>query len=244
MGKTLKKSTIIYHDALAVVDEMPDDMAGKFVKELLRLMQNPSYQVEDFSLKIALHPFVSQFKRDSDAYEKQCEKNKLNGSLGGRPKKTEANPNNPSGLSKTEANPNNPDKDKDKDNGTDNGKDSETDILKNKKTKKQKFCPVKFKPEWITQDLWDSLLENRKFKKLQNTKLALQTFINAIGDGVKHGFTAEECIGEFCSSGWKRFNWDWMPTKNQSGPGGNRKTFAQIRSENNAQACIDFVNED
>ena len=53
-------------------------------------------------------------------------------------------------------------------------------------------------------------MENRKFKKLQNTELALKTFCNSISEGIERGYTAEECIGEYVSSSWKRFNADWM----------------------------------
>jgi len=111
-----KKSSIIYHDLLSVVDEMPDEMAGKFVKNLLALMQNKEIPTPEFSLKIALHPFISQFKRDNDKYESICERNRTNGQKGGRPR----NPKNPSGLSETQNNPNNHDTDTDTGNDTDN----------------------------------------------------------------------------------------------------------------------------
>lgn len=126
-GPTVKKSTIIFHDALRVVDEMPDELAGKFIKTLLQIMEGNSPVIEDFSLKMALHPFISQIKRDKESYKKQCDKNRLNGAKGGRPKN---NPNNPSGLSKTQPNPKNHDKDKDK------------DKVKDKKTKYGEFKNV------------------------------------------------------------------------------------------------------
>lgn len=111
-----KKSSIIYHDLLSVVTEMPDDMAGKFVKQLLSLMQGEEIEIEDFSLRIALHPFIAQIKRDNEKYDRICERNKKNGMKGGRPR----NPNNPVGLNGTQNNPEN--HDNDNDNDTDNDK--------------------------------------------------------------------------------------------------------------------------
>ncbi len=121
---TQKKSSIIYHDAIAVVNEMPDEMAGKFIKLLVSLMRDGTDvmgQVDasdsnSFALKIALHPFVSQLKRDNETYKKRCKNNRINGSKGGRPKK---NPKNPHGFLKTQNNPKNPDNDTDNDNDTD-----------------------------------------------------------------------------------------------------------------------------
>jgi hypothetical protein len=120
MAGPVKKSSIIHHDSLSVIIEMPDEMAGRFVKNLLCLMRGESIDVDDLSMKMALHPFISQFKRDQEAYEKQCKKNRLNGSKGGRPPKTQGNPKNPSGLNGTQGNPKNPDNDSDKDNDNDN----------------------------------------------------------------------------------------------------------------------------
>lgn len=77
-----------------------------------------------------------------------------------------------------------------------------------------KFNPVLFRPEWVSEDLWQELLENRKYKKLQNSKLALTTITNSIKKAVDCGYCVEECIGQFVTSGWKRFDVDWMKKKN------------------------------
>ena len=123
----LKKSTHLYHDSLSIVNEMSDELAGQFIKNLLILMQNGSPPPDvNFSVKMALHPFAKQFERDSIAYKLKCEQNRINGSKGGRPPNnpdgspgTQANPNNPDGSLGTQANPNNHDTDTDTDTGTD-----------------------------------------------------------------------------------------------------------------------------
>lgn len=79
---------------------------------------------------------------------------------------------------------------------------------------KKKIDSMKFRPDWIPIDLWQELIANRKFKKLQNTKLALTTFINSLEEGTKAGYTIEKCIGEYVSSSWHRFNYQWMEKHN------------------------------
>ena len=143
----MKKSSIIHHDLLSVVEEMPDEVAGKFVKQLSRLMNGEPYATTDFSLKMALHPFISQFKRDNEKYKNICERNKTNGLLGGRPK----NPKNPDGSTKTQANPNN--HDNDKDNDKDNGSDK----------KKKTNCPKEFP---ITDQMVDYASSKKYHKSL------------------------------------------------------------------------------
>ena len=69
MAGHVKKSSIVHHDSLSVVSEMPDEMAGRFVKNLLCLMKGEGVDIDDLSMKMALHPFISQFKRDQEAYE-------------------------------------------------------------------------------------------------------------------------------------------------------------------------------
>ena len=54
-------------------------------------------------------PFIRQdIERDSESYEKICERNRANGAKGGRPKKK--NPKNPMGIMETQGNPDKPKK--------------------------------------------------------------------------------------------------------------------------------------
>jgi len=94
-------SNIIHHDSLDIVNSLSDEMAGKFIKELHLLMTTGNIKTDDQVLRIALHPFVNQFKRDMEKYRLRVEKGRENGKKGGRPPKK---PKKPSGLIK---NPNN-----------------------------------------------------------------------------------------------------------------------------------------
>ena len=110
--------------------------------------------------------------------------------------------------------------------------------VKEKINKKEKFDPVKFRPDFIPKDLWFSLLENRKFKKLENSKLALTTICNALQKGIVAGFDIEECIGQYVSSKWTRFNHTWMKNDNR------QQTFnRQISPREKRLADISAMNE-
>jgi hypothetical protein len=75
---------------------------------------------------LGLEPNLNQSVKK---YKQQVEKNRENGAKGGRPKKTEPNPNNPSGFLETQLNPQ---KHKDKDKDRDKDMDKDMDKDKNK----------------------------------------------------------------------------------------------------------------
>lgn len=79
-----------------------------------------------------------------------------------------------------------------------------------KKTVIKRLSINSFRPSWISLTLWDEVISNRKFKKLQNTALALKTFTNSLKKGVDAGYSVEICVGEYVASSWKRFNHEWI----------------------------------
>jgi hypothetical protein len=82
----MKKSFILHIDTLAVLDELTDEQAGLLFKAIKSYQMGLNNEL-DFALRMAFLPFELQFKRDAANYEKTCEKNRENGSKGGRPKK-------------------------------------------------------------------------------------------------------------------------------------------------------------
>jgi len=79
-----------------------------------------------------------------------------------------------------------------------------------KKILKQNFDPVGFRPDYIPEQLWLSFLENRKFKKLQNSELALTTACNQFLEAVNRGHDIGVCVGAFVEGKWTRFKAEWM----------------------------------
>lgn len=82
----MKTGFILHFDSLNVLDELTDEQAGILFKAIraYNLGEEPEL---DFAMKMAFLPFKNQFNRDALSYEKTCERNRSNGSKGGRPKK-------------------------------------------------------------------------------------------------------------------------------------------------------------
>lgn len=80
-----KKSFILHIDSLDILDEMTSEQAGNLIKAIHYYQKNLIEPEMDLVTKMSFIPFRNQFKREHDAYEKKCEKNKLNGQKGGRP---------------------------------------------------------------------------------------------------------------------------------------------------------------
>lgn len=94
---------------------------------------------------------------------------------------------------------------------------------KNDKNDKKKQLQEK-RPDFIPEKYWVELIENRKQKKLSNSDLALQTFINSLKKGVEAGYSIEVCIGEYISSKWTRFNHEWIKgDRNGTSKGRNKQ---------------------
>jgi len=102
----MRKSFIIHNDSLGVLDELTDEQAGKLFKAIAAYQRETDLSL-DMLTKIAFAPFRAQFERDSVKYDAVCDRNKNNGSKGGRPKKeeTQTNPENPVGFLETQTNP-------------------------------------------------------------------------------------------------------------------------------------------
>jgi hypothetical protein len=100
------KSFIIHIDSLEILKSLNNEQAGKLFKAIKQYQEDQTIIEEDQLIKIALIPFVSQFKRDKEKYDNICKRNKENGKNGGRPK-TEETQNNPVGYLETQKNPKN-----------------------------------------------------------------------------------------------------------------------------------------
>jgi len=133
----VRKSFILHIDSLSILEKMPDEIAGKFIKILHQYQKTSKVPEMDFALEMAVEPFLNQFKRDKEKYDKIVERNRINGLKGGR-SKTQSNPvepKEPSGIIGNPKNPNKADNDSDSDSDSDNDSDSDSDS-KNKKTTK------------------------------------------------------------------------------------------------------------
>jgi hypothetical protein len=72
----IRKSFILHHDSLNVLDDLTDDQAGLLFKAIKAYHLGDELTL-DVLTNIAMSPFRNQFDRDALKYEKLCEKNRL-----------------------------------------------------------------------------------------------------------------------------------------------------------------------
>ena len=88
-----RKSFIIHHDSLDIINKLSDEQAGRLLKAIKAYQLGEDYEA-DFTTDLIFTPFKAQFERDNEKYLKIVERNKNNGLKGGRPK-TKENPEEP-----------------------------------------------------------------------------------------------------------------------------------------------------
>ena len=117
-----KKSFLLYLDTLEILHKLTDEQAGKLLKAFLAYHSGQDFNLDPM-LDLVFFSFQAQFERDGVKYNSIVERNRNNGSKGGRPKNP-VKAKEPSGLS---GNPSKPKKaDSDKDSGSDKDSDSES----------------------------------------------------------------------------------------------------------------------
>lgn len=135
-------------------------------------------------------------------YHAYIDKQRANGKLGGRPKKTQRKPtDNPSQT-----------QDEPKKSLNNNQQTYPTNIEKTKALE----CPVGVQPA-----TWSDFLRHRKAMKAPVTESALKGIER---EARKAGWSLEKALIECCARGWRGFNADWV----QNGP---KKTQHQLNNE-------------
>jgi len=92
----MKKSFLLHHDSLGILEKLSDEQAGKLFKAIHQYAISGVITCDEIT-ELVFHPFQMQFDRDNEKWDKSAERSRVNGSKGGRPKK-ENNPEKPSGL--------------------------------------------------------------------------------------------------------------------------------------------------
>ena len=126
MSESIRKSFIIHKDSLSILDDLSDDEAGKLFKAIKNYQLDEAKELPAL-IKIAFSPFKNQFIRDAEKYQNTVERNRINGSKGGRPINPE-NPEEPSGLIDNPTKPKKADSDSKSDSDSDSKKDSNSKI--------------------------------------------------------------------------------------------------------------------
>ena len=62
----MKKSFVIYHDSLSILEKLTDEQAGQLFKRIAKYQYDKiDERTENVLIDIALAPFISCFKRDA-----------------------------------------------------------------------------------------------------------------------------------------------------------------------------------
>lgn len=98
-----KKSFVAYCDWLETFEALPDDKAGQLAKHLFRYVNDLEPESNDILITAVFANMKHTLKRDLKKYDNYIEKQRVNGTKGGRPK-------NPTESQKTQALKNKPKK--------------------------------------------------------------------------------------------------------------------------------------
>jgi hypothetical protein len=138
----VKNNFIIYNSFYEPIKSLSDEQLGKLFRAIFNYTINGEV-TQDNDILIAFMFIKNQLDIDNEKYQKICERNKNNGSKGGRPKE----PKKPSGLI------GNPEKPKKPDNDNDNDND-----IKKENNKKKKFG--EFKRVLLTEEEYNKLVKD------------------------------------------------------------------------------------
>jgi uncharacterized phage protein (TIGR02220 family) len=78
----MRNSFLLYIDSCDIFDMLNDEQAGKLIRAIIHYQKNKELPELDFALKIAITPFLNQFKRDCEKYSKEVKVSSEKGKLG------------------------------------------------------------------------------------------------------------------------------------------------------------------
>lgn len=100
----MKDNFLLKKSQINVFKELSNEDAGKLIKGIFNYAINGEITLDGY-LKIIFLPIKEEIDKNEEKYEMICERNRINGRLGGRPKETQENSKKPSGF---EENPKKP----------------------------------------------------------------------------------------------------------------------------------------
>lgn len=82
-----KNSFLFYLDYEEHIELLTDEQIGQLIKAMIKYEKTGEVPELNGMLKMAFSFIKTQLDRDREKYNQRCEKNKENGTKGGRPKK-------------------------------------------------------------------------------------------------------------------------------------------------------------
>ncbi len=202
-----KKSFILYSDLLKVVEKLPDDMAGKLFKIILRYVNDLEVNIDDLLLDIAFEPIKLQLKRDLVKFEEVKVKRSVAGKRSAelralkKEQQTSTNPTSVESVQQVSTNP------------TDSVNENDTvhvtvnDIdIKDKKKKSFNFRKALL-DFGFEEDLTTAWLDIRKKKKAINSEISFKGFLKQVK---LSGIDKNEILTKCVEDSWKGFKAEWL----------------------------------
>jgi uncharacterized protein YdaU (DUF1376 family) len=180
------------------LDEQPIPLETQVVMRRLRLGSEHETSLlnvlSDFFAKGNEGYSQTRIRLEINEYHGQADKNRTNGKLGGRPKKTQ---------SVIDGNP-------DESQNNPNHKPLTTN---HKPLTKDKTATSVAPPDGVSQSVWDEFVAHRKRKKETVSKLVVAGIQK---EADKAGWTLEDALSETVIRGWKSFKAIWVAKKSSS----------------------------
>jgi len=199
-----KKSFVLYSDSQGLINQLPDDVAGRLLKHIYAYVNDENPVSDELLLNIAFEPIKMQLKRDLQKWETQIEQRRQAGLRSAEVRKRNATSVNERSISST-----------DNDNVSVNVNDNvNVNDITNNITALPKFSFYhSLIKSGCKENLVSDWLKVRKTKRATNTETAFKRFISEV-EKSKHDIN--EVLIKCIENSWSGFNSDWYNKNNKT----------------------------
>lgn len=235
-----KKSFVLYTDSKGLIDQLPDEIAGRLFKHIFAYVNDENPISDELILNIAFEPIKNQLKRDLVKWSNQTDQRRQAGLKSAEIRKRNATSVNERSISSTDnVNVSVSVNDSVNDSVSDNVTDSV--ILLKKETKSIFSFERSLLDYGFDRQLVEDWLKVRKTKKATNTETAFKNFIAELE---QRTCNINEVLEICVEKSWSGFKWSWIDNLKQTNTFNNgrvEKTPEQLaRDIYNSEAARNF----
>lgn len=208
-----KKSFVLYTDSKGLIDQLPDEIAGRLFKHIFAYVNDENPISDELILNIAFEPIKSQLKRDLVKWSNQTEQRRQAGLKSAEIRKRNASKINDRSIPSTDnVNVNVSD--------NVNVNDNVNVILLEKETKNIFSFERSLLKYGFDKNLVNDWLKVRKTKKATNTETAFKNFIAELE---QRTCNINEVLEICVEKSWSGFKWSWIDNLKQTNTFNNGK---------------------
>ena len=210
-----KKSFVLYTDSKGLIDQLPDEIAGRLFKHIFAYVNDENPISDELILNIAFEPIKNQLKRDLVKWSNQTDQRRQAGLKSAEIRKRNATSVNERSISSTDnVNVSVSVNDSVSDNVTDSV------ILLKKETKSIFSFEMSLLDYGFDRQLVEDWLKVRKTKKATNTETAFKNFIAELE---QRTCNINEVLEICVEKSWSGFKWSWIDNLKQTNTFNNGK---------------------